>query len=161
MITLTLATNTLAKVLCGSMVSRKRQLLSLPDGVLYLVLDLLDFRSKVCCELVSRQLYSLLNRPGLWPRIEVTLQQLLGSDDSRAGSLTRTSAARWILARVEARGSATHIHLQGAADCIMKGFKVASFFTLLEERSILYSMSAELSGFPLSCYLAGCADGEG
>lgn len=56
---------------------------------------------------------------------------------------------RWVLARVKTQGNtheATHIHLQGEATCIMKGFRVACFFAALEEHKVIYTMSAELHG---------------
>ncbi|KAK9788310.1 hypothetical protein WJX73_000400 [Symbiochloris irregularis] len=71
-----------------------RQLLSLPDGVICTISSLLDFQSKVSCELVNRRLYDLLNRPGLWQRFHVTLEQLLESVDSQPIRPASTPAAR-------------------------------------------------------------------
>ncbi|KAK9812434.1 hypothetical protein WJX73_010252 [Symbiochloris irregularis] len=133
------------------MAGRDPDLLSLPDGVICLILSFLDFQSKVCCEQVNRQLYGLLNHPGLWQQIHVTLEQLLESVDSHPIRAVSTPAARWILSRVGQgkSGGASHIHLQGDADCIVKGSRVACFFAALRERNAQYSMSAKLSGLPL------------
>ena len=62
------------------MTDRQRHSISLPDGIWWLILRKLDFRSKLQCERVSKQLYGLLKGPRLWPEYDLTLEQLVEAD---------------------------------------------------------------------------------
>ncbi|KAK9795570.1 hypothetical protein WJX73_003460 [Symbiochloris irregularis] len=130
-----------------------RRCLSLPDSVWYRILKASDFKSKVRCERVNRQLNNLLKQPGLWSDIELTLENLVGDNDSLYKERL-SPAARWTLARMSTSCARppfeTWIWLSGDARHIVESFSVPCFFALLEERKIDYSLSAILWGRRLS-----------
>lgn len=66
----------------------------LPESLWYQILDWLDFRDKLSCTMVNRQLHGLLSKPGLWGNIHVTLENLVGNDNERWDKELRSPAAR-------------------------------------------------------------------
>lgn len=68
--------------------------LGLHDDIWSAVLIKLDFRSKLACERVSRQLRGLLRHPALWPSFDLTFEQLVGNDNELLLKDIETPAGR-------------------------------------------------------------------
>ena len=81
-------------LLQAPMEERSRQPINLPDGCWLLVLSKLDFLSCIRCETVSRQLRSLLKEADAWPCFDLTLEQLVGTDNDDWRHNLRTPAAK-------------------------------------------------------------------
>ncbi|KAK9785871.1 hypothetical protein WJX73_004958 [Symbiochloris irregularis] len=134
-----------------------RQAVNLPDSLWFRILELLDFRSRVVCERVCRQLNGLLRKPGIWNDIQLTLEQLVGADNREWTKDLRTPAARWTLARMtreihppseDRPSNRTWLHLRGHASCLAEGLSVPWFFALLDAVQMDYSVKLELTGYP-------------
>lgn len=79
----------------------------LPDDLWICILERLDFRSRLTCERVSRQLYKLLNQRGLWRDMQLSLEELNGSDNDFTFSELVSPAARQETAFVSVSDKAT------------------------------------------------------
>ncbi|KAK9813783.1 hypothetical protein WJX73_009782 [Symbiochloris irregularis] len=85
--------------------------------------------------------------------MDLTLVQLVGRDNNSGYYRSiETDAMRWAVTRMHGApqgGDAMHLNLSGPACCIVEGFSVPVFFSMLEQRDLDYSMDVKLTGFPI------------